>query len=457
MVDLDIQMKKNTNGSWDSLFPYSKSKNIYDILRGKTVDKVLTDVLKDVSDKGLELITINNTLGSNANSPEWLKGSVNNSLTYLDNYMRDKFIDVTKEPWNVPKDGTTDATVKLQYALDNVPIRRVIYLPSGTYKITSPIVLKRELTIEGQTAGENGGTLISVDFTGKTAGQTAFQVQSTAKNSNVRNLYLKNVTPEGTAVNGFGNVGDTLALTHFNVADVWVVGFSANFHFEKIYLSRFDRCYAINGYYGFNFLGECTSLIFNACYGNKNTDNYRMQGVLYSSFISCANDGGLRYGYELTNCRGLAFVGCGVETAAETAVKLTSGNRGIHFQALFTHNCGAKNTSIGSMFQIENGNYGVVIDSAYEYTVSDQTTKTLSIVAGKDTTVTVNSATTILPIIKNIPSMVIDGIRKSNIVPNGGTFKQSDFVYNSSFSGTGVYAFMCTVAGTPGTWVQLSV
>lgn len=464
MVDYDVQMKKKTDGTWDNIFPISKTKNVMDISRNKTVDKVFTDFEKSLFDN-TELIEevnigLNNAttaIGSNASLPAWLKGSLNQAVLYLDTYMRDNFIDITKAPWNVPVGGGQDATVALQYALDNVPIRKTIYMPNGTYKITNPIILKRELSIEGQTTGENGGTLIEVDFTGRTAGLTAFQVQSTAKNSNVKNLYLKNITPASTSVNGFGNVGDALALTHFNVQDVWIVGFTSNFHFEKIYLSRFDRCYAINGFYGFNFLGECTSLIFNACYGNKNSDNYRMQGVLYSSFISCANDGALRYGYELTNCRGLAFVGCGIETAAETAVKLTSGNRGIHFQALFTHNCGAKNNTMGSMFQIENGNYGVILDGVYEYTVSDTTAKTLSIIAGKDTTVTVNSATTILPLIKNIPSMVVDGQRQSNVVPNGGEFKQGTFVYNSNFSGTGVYGFMCTASGKPGTWVQLSV
>lgn len=450
MVDHNIQMKKNTDGKWDNLYPFTKTDNIYDLKTTLTLDKIL-DSIEESFD------VVEQSIGDKKTAPEWLQGSVVDSLSYLDHYMRDNYIDITKEPWNVPVSNGQDATVALQYALDNVPIRKTIYMPNGTYKITNPIILKRELSIEGQTTGENGGTLIEVNFTGKTAGQTAFQVKSTAKNSNVKNIYLKNITPEGTAVNGFGNAGDTTALTHFNVQDVWVVGFSANFHFEKIYLSRFDRCYAINGYYGFNFLGECTSLIFNGCYGNKNTDNYRMQGVLYSSFISCANDGALRFGYELTNCRGLSFVGCGVETAAETAIKITSGNRGLHFQALFTHNCGAINDVLGSMFQIENGNYGIVIDGAYEYTVSDQTAKTLSIVTGRDTSVTVNSATTVLPIIKNIPSMIIDGQRQTNVTPTGAEFKQGTIVYNSSFTGTGVYAFMCIASGKPGTWVELTV
>lgn len=443
-------MKKNTDGIWDNHYPLSLSENIFDKERNKNIKELITSLENDLAGNTAKI-------GVDTNTPNWLKGTLNESLQYIDGYLRDNYIDVTKEPWNVPKVGTIDATEKLQYALDNIPIRKTIYLPNGTYKVSKPLDLKRELTIVGQTTGENGGTLIDVNFDGKANGLTAIQLKSTAKNSNISNLYLKNSTTDGTTVNGMGNAGDNLALTHFNVSDVWVVGFSANFHFEKIYLSRFDRCYAVNGYYGFNFLGECTSLIFNGCYANKNTDNYRMQGVLYSSFISCANDGALRFGYEFTNCRGIALVACGVETAAQTCFKLTSGNRGIHFQAPFTHNSGAENTTMGSMFQIENGNYGIVIDSAYEYTTSASTSKTLSIVAGKDTTVTVNSATTILPIISNIPNMIIDGQRKSNIVPTGGTFKQGDIIYNSNFNGTGVYAFMCTVGGTPGTWVQLSV
>lgn len=422
------------------------------------LETTTTESIQNVSDKVDQTeVAINDSIGSKDSLPEWHKTTLTDSILYLDNYVRDNFIDITKEPWNVPRSNDVDATTALQYALDNVPIRKTIYMPNGTYKITSPIVINRELTIEGQTTGENGGTLIEVDFTGKTEGQTAVQLKSTAKNSNISNLYLKNITPEGTAVNGIGNARDTLALTHFNVSDLWVVGFSANFYFEKIYLSRFIRCYAINGYYGFNFLGECTSLIFETCYANKNTDNYRMNSILYSTFISCASDAAKRYGYELTDCKGLAFVGCGVETANDIGFRLVSGNKGIHFQAPFAHACGSGGAGTASMFQIENTNFGIVIDSAIENSISSTSAKTLSVVAGKNTGVTINNATTVLPIISNIPSMIIDGQRKCNVTPNGAEFKVGDIVYRSNFPGTGLYAWICTVAGTPGTWAELSV
>ncbi len=40
MVDHNIQMKKNTNGKWDNLYPMSKIKNIHDDLSNKSLDEI---------------------------------------------------------------------------------------------------------------------------------------------------------------------------------------------------------------------------------------------------------------------------------------------------------------------------------------------------------------------------------------------------------------------------------
>lgn len=47
MSNQNIQMKKNTNGNWDNLYPFSISENIHDSDRNKTIKEIVNDLEKE--------------------------------------------------------------------------------------------------------------------------------------------------------------------------------------------------------------------------------------------------------------------------------------------------------------------------------------------------------------------------------------------------------------------------
>lgn len=52
MVDYNVQMKKRTDEKWENIFPISKTKNIMDMDRNKTVDDIFSDFENDLLKKG---------------------------------------------------------------------------------------------------------------------------------------------------------------------------------------------------------------------------------------------------------------------------------------------------------------------------------------------------------------------------------------------------------------------
>lgn len=59
------------------------------------------------------------------------------------------FANVKNAPYNAKGDGTNDDTAAIQAALNACPREQVVYLPAGTYKVTSPLVLKNSYTMRG--------------------------------------------------------------------------------------------------------------------------------------------------------------------------------------------------------------------------------------------------------------------------------------------------------------------
>lgn len=64
-------------------------------------------------------------------------------------------INVTKSPYNAVGDGVTDDTAAIQAALDAVEALAggVVYLPTGTYKVTSELTVTQPMAIYGDGAG----------------------------------------------------------------------------------------------------------------------------------------------------------------------------------------------------------------------------------------------------------------------------------------------------------------
>jgi Pectate lyase superfamily protein len=61
------------------------------------------------------------------------------------------FADVTQSPYRADKTGTSDASAKIQAAIEACPENQVVYLPAGTYRIDKPIDFrqKKKITLRG--------------------------------------------------------------------------------------------------------------------------------------------------------------------------------------------------------------------------------------------------------------------------------------------------------------------
>ncbi len=63
------------------------------------------------------------------------------------------FANVKNPPYNAAGNGIADDTAAIQAALNACPAQQVVYIPTGTYKITSPLQIKGSYTVRGDGPG----------------------------------------------------------------------------------------------------------------------------------------------------------------------------------------------------------------------------------------------------------------------------------------------------------------
>ena len=78
---------------------------------------------------------------------------------------RTKLVNVTQSPYNADNTGGSDASQDIQKAIDKANTNDVIFLPAGTYRLTSALVLKNNTTLRGE-----GMDVTTLKFYGENAG-----------------------------------------------------------------------------------------------------------------------------------------------------------------------------------------------------------------------------------------------------------------------------------------------
>ncbi|WP_280665516.1 MULTISPECIES: glycosyl hydrolase family 28-related protein [unclassified Kitasatospora] len=267
---------------------------------------------------------------------------------------------VTPPDWQNVKDfgavgdGVADDTAAIQAAIKAIPGGGVVYLPSGTYRISAALTVTSGLTFRG------------------TGAQSTFVVQSSTTADGFAGTDLLFVTFESLSIDGPGSTSGTGMGVHFTLAAHAATQYvtmrncmvknwgSDGINIAIPMVSSFNGVIAqTNGGYGFNIHTNAdtgpagTSCQFTSCYANANTvGGFRLHKLTYSQLSGCAADSN-PVGYELDFPCGISLNGCGAEVNA-TGI-LVNGGSVVSLNAVYFYG------STGPCVQLVNGAQSVSI------------------------------------------------------------------------------------------------
>jgi hypothetical protein len=207
-------------------------------------------------------------------------------------------------------DGVADDTAAVQAAIDAASTSGggVVYMPSGTYRVSASLTVHSRISIQGD--GDQASVLYQ---TGATA--------SALRGVDVAFLDLRNIQLKGPGTGSASGPGIYLSrsaspscegITMENVL-VWQFG-DSGIAISLPIVSTFTRVVSQqNGAHGFSLYGGGTSCALNACYANGNAQIGYSLGLVYSQFNGCAADSnGIAY-HVTSSSRNLVFSACGAK------------------------------------------------------------------------------------------------------------------------------------------------
>lgn len=246
--------------------------------------------------------------------------------------------------FNTVGDDIADDTAAIQAAINALPATGgILWFPAGVYRIATALTLKSNITLMG-------------------VGQVASIIHQTSSSANaltgvdVFNVAIQDLQLQGPAA----GTGNGLAFTrsvqdnvrYLTLQNVYIRQFGNDgIAVSNCIVSQFTRVISENnGRFGFYFYGVVsgaagTSVGFDACYANTNTNTgFNLYNMAYSSINACASEG-QPINYLLDNCQGVAIMGSGSEimTSGGVGFKVNGGigntliscwdltNRGIAF------------------------------------------------------------------------------------------------------------------------------
>lgn len=162
---------------------------------------------------------------------------------------------VTDAAYGATGNGTTDDTAAIQAAINACSAGETLYLPPGTYLVTSTITLKVGVNLAGYFPGDSAGDtseITTIDFN-PTATDTLFDGTAAAGEGSYEqwgNVTGIKILGDGTANSQYAF--DWLAPTSLRVVNVRVEGFDHAFRLRDQIFCLFDHVLvnAINGVAG---------------------------------------------------------------------------------------------------------------------------------------------------------------------------------------------------------------
>lgn len=367
---------------------------------------------------------------------------------------------VSAKDFGAVGDNTADDTAALQNFLNACKNGRG-YIPKGTYKITSALSVdpKFSYNIEGDSwdNSNNGGGATRIRNAG--TGNAIELINSPYTGNYDKQIRFANLTVEGnvSSRDGFHVIQALIFLEN-----VWITNNGRHgAYLEKAYSSAFKQVIFTQNYLHGCFVNRAgNALHFDHCAfnGNSRTDGY--SGCHVSGIATDEN-----LGIVFTSCdfTGNGYPG-GVTTAFGIAIQHTWGISliGCYGEANKLRNIYADNTVRGLTVQ---GNYwqdGITeivnpFGLVYENNVHQRITSTTqAIIEGNANGRrmqrvhgnSVNGGATM---------SFINGVKQrnelyANAIPTSGTFEVGDIVWYANPDWGLPIGWVCTAAGTPGTW-----
>ncbi len=214
--------------------------------------------------------------------------------------------------------GVSDDTTAIQTAINSVPSSGgTVVFPAGTYKISSALVVRSNLILEGVGDGASVIAQSSTTANGLTG-------------SDVTRVTLADLTVRGPGSGtGRGIVFTrsanpatvSLALARMTVTYFGGTGIELS---NPIVSTFTGVTSADNGNHGWDIHGVSggaagTSCSFVSCYADTVTNaGFHLDTMAYCSFVGCAADN-CGIGYEVTGIgsQSISFTGCGAESAVD--------------------------------------------------------------------------------------------------------------------------------------------
>ena len=208
-------------------------------------------------------------------------------------------INVKLAPYNAIGDGESDDTAEIQAAIDaagNTKSARMVYLPAGTYKITSALVIK----LQGTSIIGDGIFSTTINQTTSSAHAIKWDSPNNVQYTAVRNLSLTGVggdTSTGTALYARSDTGPgNFFASQFLIDNVRVTGFQNGFWSQNSPKVSITNCLFLDFQVGIRLTKADTFLIENVAMGASGVTAPTTGIILENSsapIVSGSNFGGV--------------------------------------------------------------------------------------------------------------------------------------------------------------------
>lgn len=216
----------------------------------------------------------------------------------------------------------TDDTKAIQSAIDSLDTGiiditgGIIHFDVGKYIVNSPIILRSSNTeYLGSITLSGSGMQNTVILAGSLFSGTEVLRLSESTYCKIENITINADNKASYGIHTISQKSGGQVYSELKFMNVYCRdAIDSCFFLERGFLITLDQCRTRAGLFGFNFDGFHTSVHVTNCYAiNALNSGYRINDMVYSSFINCASDNNVHFGYLVNKCIGVVFDSCGAE------------------------------------------------------------------------------------------------------------------------------------------------